>query len=116
MPYTARATTSGTAPALAFSKAFAAEHPEFTEGRFEAHVIAPGRLLISAPVEVADENEDEDDPVLGAFLGFLERSMREHPELVRPITARDIEGLDEMLEGIEVDLDEDLRGVDYVLP
>jgi antitoxin PrlF len=114
MPYTARATTSGTAPALAFPKAFAAEHPEFTEGRFEAHVIAPGRLLISAPVD--DSEDDEDDPVLGAFLGFLERSMREHPELVRPMTARDIEGLDEMLEGIEVDLDEDLRGADYVLP
>jgi antitoxin PrlF len=115
MPYTARATTSGTAPALAFSKAFAAEHPEFTEGRFEAHVISPGRLLISAPVEAADD-DDENDPILGAFLGFLERSMREHPELVRPMTASEIAGLDELLEGVEVDLDEDLRDADYVLP
>lgn len=114
MPYTARATTSGTAPALAFSKAFAAEHPEFTEGRFEAHVIAPGRLLISAPVEAVDN--DENDPVLGAFLGFLERSMQEHPELVRPMTAGELAGLDELLEGVEVDPDEDLRDADYVLP
>jgi hypothetical protein len=114
MPYSARATTSGTAPALAFSKSFAAEHPEFTTGRFEAHVIAPGRLLISAPVEVAEE--DSDDPVLGAFLGFLEQSMRNHPELLRPLTAGDVAGLDALLEGVEVDLGTDLGDDDYVLP
>ncbi len=114
MPYSARATTSGTAPALAFSQSFAAEHPEFTKGRFEAHVIAPGRLLISAPVEVAEH--EEDDPVLGAFLGFLEQSMQDQPELLRPLTARDVAGLDELLEGVEVDLDADLGDDDYVLP
>lgn len=114
MPYTARATTSGTAPALAFPKAFAAEHPEFTEGRFEVHVISPGRLLISAPVEEADE--DADDPVLAAFLGFLEKSMAEHPELVRPMSATEFARVSEMLEGVEADLDAPLGDDDYVLP
>ena len=113
MPYTARATTSGTAPALAFSRAFASEHPEFTDGRFDVHVIAPGRILISAHVEVAEE--DEDDPLLDAFLGFLDQQIREHPELLRPFTARDIEGVDELLSGVEVDLDGRLDD-DFELP
>lgn len=112
MSYTARATTSGTAPALAFSRAFAAEHPEFTEGRFEAHVIAPGRLLISAPVV---EEEEDDDPVLGAFLSFLDRQMTERPDLIRPFTAADIEGVAELVSGVEVDLDEEIDE-DFVLP
>jgi antitoxin PrlF len=113
MPYTARATTSGTAPALAFTKAFATEHPEFTAGRFEAHVIAPGRLLISAQVEA--EVEDGDDPVLGAFLSFLDRQMSEHPEMIRPLTAAELAAIDELVEDVEVDLDEEIDP-DFVLP
>jgi hypothetical protein len=113
MSYTARATTSGTAPALAFSKAFADAHPEFTRGRFEAHVIAPGRLLVSAPVE--EQAEDGADPVLGAFLDFLDQQVLQRPDLVRPFTASDIDGLDELLEGVEAEMDEDL-GDDFDLP
>jgi hypothetical protein len=113
MSYTARATTSGTAPALAFSRAFAEAHPEFTRGRFEAHVIAPGRLLVSAPVEV--ETEEGDDPVLGAFLDFLDAQIMQRPELARPFTASDVAGLDDLLEGVEAEMDEDL-GDDFTLP
>lgn len=113
MTYTARATTSGTAPALAFSKAFAEAHPEFTHGRFEAHVIAPGRMLVSAPVGV--EEEQGDDPVLDAFLDFLDQQMKTRPDLVRPFTAGDVRGLDELLDGVEVDLDGELSD-DFTLP
>jgi prlF antitoxin for toxin YhaV_toxin len=113
MPYTARATTSGTAPALAFTKAFANEHPEFTEGRFDVFVIAPGRMLVSAPVEI--EADGGDDPVLETFLSFLDRQMHEHPELIRPFTADDVEGLDDLLAGAEVDLDGRIDD-DFVLP
>jgi antitoxin PrlF len=113
MTYTARATTSGTAPALAFSKAFAEAHPEFTQGRFEAHVIAPGRMLVSAPVGI--EEDEDDDPVLGAFLDFLDVEMKARPELVRPFTAGDIQGLDELLDGVDVDLDGALSD-EFTLP
>jgi len=112
MSFTARATTSGTAPALAFTKSFAAAHPEFTEGRFEAHVIAPGKLLISASVQ---SDDDEDDPVLGAFLSFLDKQMLDHPDLIQPFTQADIEGLDVLLEGVDVDLGEEIDD-DFVLP
>ncbi|HET7230485.1 MAG TPA: type II toxin-antitoxin system PrlF family antitoxin [Longimicrobium sp.] len=69
--------------------------------------------MISAPV---GDDDDAGDPVLGAFLGFLEKSMLDQPELVQPLTARDVAGLDEMLEGVEVDLEAELGDDDYVLP
>jgi prlF antitoxin for toxin YhaV_toxin len=115
MSYTARATTSGTAPAIAFSRAFAREHPEFTRGRFEAHVIAPGRLLLTVPMSPRDEDVEGADPVLETFLSFLDQQMRAHPETIRPLTARDLEGVDELLERVEVDLNEAIDG-DFVLP
>jgi hypothetical protein len=67
-------------------------------------------------VTASGEGNGEDHPVLLAFLGFLERSMREHPELLRPLTASDIAGLDELLEGVEVDLDMELGDDEYTLP
>ncbi|HEX8695368.1 MAG TPA: type II toxin-antitoxin system PrlF family antitoxin [Longimicrobium sp.] len=114
MRYTARATTSGRAHALAFTKDLAREHPEFTKGRFDVHVIAPGRLLVSAIDDVEEEEGDDSDPVLEAFLGFLEGQMAARPDLIRPFTAADVEGLDELLKDVEVGLDDDLG--DFTLP
>jgi antitoxin PrlF len=51
-----------------------------------------------------------------AFLSFLDESMRKHPELVRPLTAGDISGLDDLLDGVDADLDAPLGDDDYVLP
>jgi antitoxin PrlF len=56
----------------------------------------------------------EDDPIVGTFLAFLEREMRAHPGAVTPLSAADIQGLDELLDGVLVDRDEDL--VDFTLP
>lgn len=106
MSYTLRATTSGKQHALAMSKSLVDEHPEFASGRFSAHVVAPGHMLIStnAPVPA----DDGDDPVVGAYLAFLEASMLSRPDLITPFTASDVAGLDELLKGVEADLDEDL--------
>ena len=114
MSYTARADRSGSAPLLAFTEAFAAEHPEFTEGAFDVHVISRGRLLVSLQEDGKDNGAD--DPVLGAFLGFLEKSMCEEPHLVQPMTSSNFAGLDEMLEAVEADLDAPLEDHDYELP
>lgn len=114
MPYSARATTSGNAHALAFTKDLAKEHPEFTKGRFEVHVIAPGRLLVTALDDVEDAHDFDSDPVLGAFLGFLEQQIQSRPDLIHPFTSKDVEGLDELLKDVEMDLEEDLG--DFTLP
>ncbi len=111
MPYSLRATTSGKQHALALPKKFVDEHPEFADGRFSAHVVAPGHVLISteAPVEITEE-----DPVVGAFLAFVEQEMRAHPGTITPFSVADIQGLDELLDGVVVNRDEDLG--DFNLP
>jgi len=56
---------------------------------------------------------DGDDEILGAFLAFLDRQITARPDLVRPMTTLDLEGLDELL--VEVDLDDPLDP-EFVLP
>jgi hypothetical protein len=56
----------------------------------------------------------EEDSVLAEFLEFLDRAMQADPSQLRPFTASDIEGLSELLAGVEVEPDEDLG--DFTLP
>lgn len=105
MPYTGRATRTGNSRAFRFESALFTSHPEFAEGDMEADVIAPGRLLIRTRAQ--GENESQ-DPVLGAYLAFLEEQMAHHPELLRPLTNEDVAGLDELLDGVEYEKEEAL--------
>jgi hypothetical protein len=50
----------------------------------------------------------------GAFLEFLSRAMSTHPELITPLTQADVDGLEELLDGVEATMDEDLG--DFHLP
>ncbi|HSU16958.1 hypothetical protein [Longimicrobium sp.] len=54
-----------------------------------------------------------DDETLGAFLAFLDRQITACPDLLRPMTTADLEGVDELL--VEVDLDEHIDP-EFVLP
>ncbi len=111
MPYTGRATKTGNSRGFRFESALFAAHPEFATGEVEAEVIAPGRLLVRTR-HVAVQNE-ETDPVMDAFLAFLSDQMQKHPGDIVALTAEDIEGLDELLAGVEYDpgerLDEDFE-------
>ena len=112
MPYTGRATRTGNSRGFRFESALFSSHPEFASGELEADVIAPGRLLVRARVEA---EQPETDPVLDAYLAFLGNQMAAHPELLRPLTDDHIAGLDELLAGVEYDLDERLDA-DFELP
>ena len=113
MTYNGKATTVGNSRALSFEATLFKAHPEFASGRFEAHVIGPGTMLVTS-AEPAEERESADeDPVVLAYLSFLEQQMARHPELIQP--------MDEMLarsrhlaENVEVDLDEDLGDEAYL--
>ena len=61
------------------------------------------------------EDEDDNDPVLDAFLSFMDDQMAKRPELIQPFTRADVEGLDDLLDGVEVGLDDELDD-DFVLP
>jgi hypothetical protein len=109
MPYTARPTTTGNQDALAFPKDFSQAHPEVFRSRSDVHVIAPGSFLITTRQDTEPEGT-EDDPLLGAFLGFLETQIASRPDLATALTEEDVAGLDDLLEGVpsgdEVDWDE----------
>jgi antitoxin PrlF len=54
-------------------------HPEFRQkAKVRAHVISPGHALISVVDDEAAPAQDE-DPVVTAFLAFIEKDMKTHP-------------------------------------
>lgn len=50
---------------------------------------------------------DADDS-RGPSTDFLDFQLARHPELVRPVTAEEVAGLDDLLDGVEFDLDDAL--------
>lgn len=111
MTYHATATSTGNSKALRLDAALLREHPEFAVGQFEVDVIAPGRLLVRAlrPAEAGT------DPVFHAFFAFLDNQMALHPERITALSARDIEGVDALLDGVVADQSEHL-GDSFEMP
>lgn len=104
MIYRGRAATTGNSQSLAFEKALFRAHPEFASGRLEAEPISKHYMLVRA---VPDSPEEAvEDPVVGAYLEFLAEQMQAQPHLIRGLTS--LEAAEALVEGIEVDLDEDL--------
>lgn len=87
-------TTTGRSEALRLDKALFKAHPEFKQrAKIRAHVIGPGSMLVtldtSEPEDGAGDNPER-DPVVSAYLAFLERDMVEHPDRLRPFTELDV--------------------------
>jgi antitoxin PrlF len=58
------------------------------------------------------EASQEDDPVLGQFLGFLARDIGSHPERLQALDVGFVQRLQSLTSGIEVDLDAPLSADD----
>jgi antitoxin PrlF len=102
-------TTTGKSEALRIEKALFRAHPEFKQkAKFRAHVIGPGSMLVTLEPEEApvDADEIERDPVVLAYLAFLERDMIEHPENIRTLTQDDYERAKRLTEGVVFDENE----------
>ncbi|MCL2022305.1 MAG: type II toxin-antitoxin system PrlF family antitoxin [Betaproteobacteria bacterium] len=56
--------------------------------------------------------DEEADQALGAFLEFLVRDITEHPEHIQPMSAKTMQGVQSLVEGVEVDLDAALSADD----
>lgn len=70
-------------------------------GRVVFRGLADGTVVIAK----ADAAKQEDDPVLGRFLSFLERDIAERPQAIRAVPRSLVERARELVEGVEVDLD-----------
>lgn len=62
-----------------------------------------GTVVITRKAE-----RQEDDPVLGRFLTFMEADMAAHPEHLHPIGAGFVERVSALVDGVAVDLAEPL--------
>jgi hypothetical protein len=83
--YRGKLTRTGNSLGLRFDRALFQSHPEFS-GEVRAHVIAPGRMLVVAELPV--EPRKEEDPVMEAFLDFLEHDLKKPSQRVRPLKAK----------------------------
>jgi antitoxin PrlF len=100
--YNGSITTTGRSEAIRLDKDLFRQHPEFQQkAKVQAHVIAPGQILISLLDEPESEDEEE-DPVVIAFLGFLEQDMMDHPERIQPITEELLQSISELTQGVNV--------------
>ena len=72
------------------------------------YTIRPGGEVVLTRAE----DSEEDDPVLGLFLGFLARDIATHPERLQAIDVSFVQRLQSLTGGIEVDLDAPLSADD----
>lgn len=70
-----------------------------------AYIVQGGRVTL----EKATDTGDQVDPVVQAFLGFLEREMVENPQRLRPFGGETVRRAGELVEGVDVDLDAPLE-------
>lgn len=90
MSYKGKITTSGTSDAIRIEKDLFKQNPEFKQAaEVRADIIGRGRMLIS----VVDDSDcdTEDDPIVGAFLSFLEKDMHDHPASITPLNEKTID-------------------------
>ncbi len=111
-------TTTGRSEALRLDKALFRSHPEFSQrAKIRAHVIGPGSLLVTLDrAENSDPDGDiiERDPVVAAYLSFLERDMGENPEKLRPFSEAEIARITALTRDVTVS-DEDVIPDDVTL-
>jgi antitoxin PrlF len=105
--YVGTITTTGKSEAIRLEKALFRSHPEFRQkSKVKAHVIGHGTMLLS----VADEAtaESEVDPVMAAFLQFLDGEIARSPERIRPLSATRIAEARALTKEVEASDDESL--------
>jgi antitoxin PrlF len=104
-------TTTGRSEALRLDKALFKAHPEFRQkAKIRAHVIGPGSLLVTLDPDEREGakalDEVERDPVVSAYLAFLQRDLREHPERLQPFTTSEVARLEALTKDVVVSDDE----------
>lgn len=101
--YQGKVTPVGNSKGIRLDAAFFKAHPEF-DGEVRATVLADGQVLLSAKSSGRRIARDKDaDPVLLAFLQFLEKQMSEHPELIEPVDRKQLKRISKLVAGVETD-------------
>jgi antitoxin PrlF len=111
MSYSGKISTSGNSEAIRLDKNLFKQHPEFKrQANVRADVIGPGTMLIHVVDNVLDnaEVENDNDPVVRAFLSFIEKDMNDNPANISPVPADQMAKVAELTAGVVVSDDDDL--------
>jgi hypothetical protein len=92
------------------------EHPELRDGAYEAAYVGNGTLLLRRSTSESRKASSDVDPVVAAYLAWTEQAMIAHPELLRSMTEREFRVAEELVAGVEVDLEDDRLPEDFELP
>lgn len=101
MSYNGKITTTGSSEAIRLDKNLFKQNPEFKQqSKVKADIIAPGIMLLSV---VDNSNIDnEEDPIMGAFLAFLETDMAKNPDKIAAVDANQIARAKALTAGVKV--------------
>jgi hypothetical protein len=110
--YRGKQARTGNSLALRFERALFHSHPEFC-GEVEAHVIAPGRMLVVANAEPQSPRISE-DPVLASFLGYLAQEIKRSPQSILPLGKPGLSRMSKLVQGVPPDVGEDLGDEDLL--
>lgn len=92
------------------------EHPELRDGNYEAAYVGAGTILVRPSTTASRHPSSDADPVIAAYLAWTERAMTAQPELLRPMSEREFRVAEELVAGVEVDLENDRLPDDFDLP
>lgn len=103
--FTGSVTTSGKSEAIRFEKGLFRQNPEFKQqAKVEAHVIGPGQMLVSVVND--SEQSTGEDPIVMAFLSFLAKDMKDHPDRIAAVSESTIKEALELTKDVVVSDDE----------
>lgn len=107
MSYMGKISTIGNSDAIRLDKGLFKQHPEFRQkAKVRADVIGPGTMLL----QVVDNQElgNENDPIICAFLSFMEKDMLTTPANITPVSREQMAEIAELTAGVTVSDDDDL--------
>jgi len=102
--YPGKVTPVGNSKGIRLDAAFFKAHPEF-EGVVQATVLGEGQILLSARARRTRRSQrtDEPDPLMLAFLRFLEDQMRKHPQRIRPLDAGLLDEIADLVKDVKAE-------------
>ena len=101
--YHGKQTKTGNSSGFRFEGALFKSHPEFN-GEVTAHVIAPGRMLVTAE----QKKLERIDPVMTSFLAFLAHDIVHAPQHIQPLDSKLAKRMDRLTKDVHVSPGEDL--------
>ncbi len=107
MSYNGKISTTGNSEAIRLDKNLFKQHPEFRQqANVRADVIGPGVMLLK--VVDNEELESIEDPMVSAFLAFIEKDACQNAANLTPVSAAQMVHIDTLTAGVVVAAGDDL--------